>query len=226
MWLDKLKPGDSWMGIWTNKFTCGKCLGIIEISDSLICPICKNDNRGKEITFLLKDGTETTVPTATLMGPLDYTSYSILELMRLEWERPVSSHNDRAESAYKIPERLLIVILFWSLFENLMDVFFTKALRKIPPNISDDLLSRYGTIGSRMDRLYKLLFSITLKDDLISIGKEKISEHLKQLQNKRNEFIHGKPYAIDEKLINETLSELQETQGAWIQLYNKRCTFF
>jgi hypothetical protein len=225
MWLNTLKPGDSWMGVWLNKFTCGKCNGIIEITDTLVCPICNNENRGNETTFLLKDGTEAKIPTTQLMGPIDYTSYTLLELMRREWERPLLNHNQPTSSDYKIPERLLIVILFWSLFEGLMDTFFSKALRQIPKNISEDLLNRYSTIGSRMDRLYKLLFSVTFKDDLVSIGKKDVYDHLIQLQNKRNEFIHGKPDAIDETLINDTIEKLQETQAGWIILYNRRCAF-
>jgi hypothetical protein len=42
MWLDELKPSESWMGVWRLKFTCRNCTCII---DSIHCSLCGYEHK-------------------------------------------------------------------------------------------------------------------------------------------------------------------------------------
>jgi len=184
----------------------------------MLCPYCNHEHKPQLINV---NGHQ--IPQVTLMGAIPFTTYFLLGLMQREWERPLNESDRVNVGGTNVPQQLAIVLLFWTLFENLMQVFFDAALKQLPPRVSKDLLNRYSAIGKRLDQLYKICFSVTFKEDLISTGYRHISEHLVLLQKSRNVFIHGNPKAIDEKLINDTVGYLQETQEAWIELFNKRC---
>jgi len=119
---------------------------------------------------------------------------------------------------------MIIVILFWTLFEYLMDRFFAAAMTSLPQGVSADLLRRYTGIGSRLDRLYRILFQSTFLEDLTALGHKSVYEHLLKVQQKRNEFVHGQAEAIDGELVYETVERLHEVQEAWFALFNLRCT--
>lgn len=97
-------------------------------------------------------------------------------------------------------------------------------MQSLPTSVSEDLLKRYSSVGSRMDRLYKIIFDSTLHKDLATLGFEQLSKHLLEVQKRRNLFIHGEPEAINEELVEDTLNNLHVLQRAWISLYNLRCT--
>jgi len=117
--------------------------------------------------------------------------------MKREWEWPLLEM-DRGLAAGRQPsQRMLIVVLFWTLFEHHMDRFYDAALAGLPASIRADLLRRYATIGSRMDRLYSLVFDSTFKEDLAGLGHMNVYDHLVKVQKRRNEFTHissGKPF--------------------------------
>ncbi len=219
MWFEKLEEGESWMGIWKGLFTCPHCHALIK---EAICPICGNDHRPKNpyFTKVMHRGIEIEVPMTAMAGAIEWTTHLLLEIMKREYERPKSEKDLK----HQIPQNLVIVILFWSFFESLMDKLFGDALKDYPNNIKNDLLKRYSSVGSRMGQLYKIIFSTTFKEDLYCISKGHIYEHIRRVHERRNEFIHGNPEAIDESLVRETIKYLQETQETWITIYNKRCT--
>lgn len=222
MWIDEPESKESWMGTWRGLITCAKCWGFIK---PMICPLCGFDHSPGPPQKIIHEGKEYELPVAAFAGAIEWSTYMVLELMRREWNRPVVE-DEVTSWTFKVPQKSMIVILFWSLFETLMDKFFTSALRKIPKSISDDLLKRYSGIGSRTDRLYKILFGSSFKKDLEELGHLHIYNHIVNLQIKRNDFIHGNPNAIDQSVIDDTIKYLQDTQLAWIDLYNKRCTKF
>jgi hypothetical protein len=219
MWLENLEPGESWMGVWKALFRCDQCNGLI--SDH-VCPLCGYGHKTREVEFKNADGAIVKIPQLTVKGALEWSTYSFITLIQREWERPIIE--EEAAVIYKnVPQKLMIVVLFWTLFENLMERFFTDALKSTPKNIAADLLRRYSGIGARLDRLYKIVFNVTFREDLELIGYEHLYKHLKILQDKRNDFMHGNHEAINESLINETVKHFQDVQYVWIQLYNKRC---
>jgi hypothetical protein len=120
-------------------------------------------------------------------------------------------------------QKVLVVILFWSLFESLMDKLCSDGSRFLPESVKQDILKRYGSIGLRINKLYPVLFSASLKDDLRFIGKEGVYDFLSEVQKKRNEFIHGKSEVINDDIVNRTILNIRTVQEAWISLYNLRC---
>jgi hypothetical protein len=86
----------------------------------------------------------------------------------------------------------------------------------------DVLLHRYATVGARLDRLYKIVFASTYWSDLIELGFENVAKLLQLVQKRRNEFAHGQPAAIDERLITSLVAALKDEHEAWIAVFNKR----
>lgn len=217
----EIKSWQSWIEAWSGIVVCNNCSAII---DKDRCSYCSYQHiTGSATQIVNVNGKEVEVPITTRTGGMDYTTFSFLNLMEREWKRPAYKPTFGNYNGHEIPERLLIVLLFWSLYENLLDKFFTDALVDVKESISKDLLKRYASVGSRMDQLYKMLFSTSFKDDITEIGYGHIYDHIKNVQNKRNQFMHGDANAIDDSLVKDTIEYLQESQKAWIALYNKRC---
>jgi hypothetical protein len=219
MWVDHLEPGQSWSGIWLKLITCGFCHALIDPNHP--CPKCGHDY-SKSNSENNDYGENTNVVFA---GAISWTTYTLLSLMQREWNRPTIEDTFGGVPYDKKPsQRVLIVLLFWSLFEDLMNRFFNNGMRSLPAKVKDDLLKRHSSIGSRLDRLYKIIFPSSFKDDLTNLGYGDIYRLLIQIQKRRNEFVHGNPEAINETIVIETVSQLQRIQEAWIDLYNLRCT--
>jgi hypothetical protein len=102
------------------------------------------------------DGREHKAPAYINPGALSGTAHSLLGLMKREWDRPLQPEEPSVAPLAKqqCSQPVLVVILFWTLFEHLMDQFFRTALNQLPQGVGVDLLRRYQSIGSRMDRLY------------------------------------------------------------------------
>lgn len=160
-----------------------------------------------------------------MMGAIDWSDYVLLKMMHVEWERPFG-HSDTLSG---LPDerrpspRLVVVGLFWTLFERLMERFFEDATKRLPERVSADLLKRYSGIGVRIDRLFPLLFASSFAAELDRLGFGDVKAHLDKVQNARNAFIHGNPEAITESLVHQVAQRLPEVQQAWIALYNAQC---
>ena len=99
-----------------------------------------------------------------------------------------------------------------------------EGMRDIGEGIRRDLLSRYASVGSRLDRLYKIVFAATYWSDLSELGFERVVRLLQFVQKRRNEFAHGQPAAIDEGLIKNLVEALKDEHEAWIAVFNRRAT--
>lgn len=218
MWLDELKPGDSWMGVWQYKFLCFECGAIVAHNP---CPVCNYLHAPFVIPGLEADQQITQL---TFKGAINENTYIMLGLMKREWERPIIKETEVTGLLGEIiPQQLMIVLLFWTLFESLMDRMFTTKLSGLPPKLAKNLLKKNNNISSRMSDFYQLVFDHSFKEDLADTGFIEIYDHLKTVQEKRNAFIHDSPKAIDEQLVIDTINHLQDVQAAWIKIYNKRC---
>jgi hypothetical protein len=118
------------------------------------------------------------------------------------------------------------VILFWSYFETCIERLLRKALREMPKRILDDTLRRYSAIGARLKDLYRVAFSSTYKDDLEAVGHAQIWSHLAQVQERRNQFAHDQPQAIDDALVQTVVEKLKVEHEAWIAVFNKGAARF
>jgi hypothetical protein len=62
------------------------------------------------------------------------------------------------------------------------------AMGGVPRRITEDVLQRYSSIGSRLERLYRLLFENTYRADLMDLGYDDIGRFLTLVQERRNAF--------------------------------------
>jgi hypothetical protein len=83
-------------------------------------------------------------------GAFSVTTATLLGLMQREWGRPASENEKPRSFIEQVSPKLILVILFWTLFEHLMDRFFNIAVASFPEGVGRDLLKRYASIGSRM----------------------------------------------------------------------------
>jgi hypothetical protein len=200
---------------WHGLIQCSECNALHE---SMKCPLC---GHALDLTpyRVAIDGLEHLVQPAT-QGAIPWSTFAILRQIELERERPLFT----TETTERKPaQRLVVVILFWTLFEILMEGFFRAAFADLPGELADELLQRFPSIGGRLDRLYRRTWGVTFWADLETEGFADDAAHLRLVQERRNAFIHGDPEAIDDALVLATLARLDSVQRGWIRLFNKRC---
>lgn len=213
---------DWWWGGWKDLFTCGNCWGFI--GKTSVCPVCGNDYRNPAPLEIIVDGKLHVMPQA-FAGALGWSHYVMLQLMHREWRRPLLDEVDPSSvpPGHKPSPRVLVVLLFWTFFETMMGRFYETATAGLPGSVGSDLLKRYNSIGSRLDRLHRVLFATTYAKDLDQLGHEAVRQHLENVQEQRNAFMHGNPEAISDGLVEETVKMMPAFQEAWTQAFNLRC---
>jgi hypothetical protein len=146
-----------------------------------------------------------------------------LQLMEREWKRPAMPAELLPLGSGPPPSaRAGIVILFWTYFETKIERLLRGIWRNAPPPLLEDALTRYLSIGSRLDRFYRLSCQSTYSADLKDLGYEDIADLLANVQLRRNEFAHGSPQAIDDTLVELVVSNLKREHESWVAVYNRR----
>src|ERR1044071_1465456 len=149
-WIDDLK-GDKWTKVWRNKIYCGNCVGIIDAKDASNCTFCGHDYHSVTYKIPTASGEEE-VP-AAFMGAIPMTAHLVLNLMQDEWNRP--THREALDTRFfKTSPKAIIVILFWTLFENLISDLLKHGMNKLPKPVSEHLLKKHQNISDRLDNLY------------------------------------------------------------------------
>ncbi len=223
MWSDSLPEGWHWSSLWYSYIRCPTCPGIRKYEES--CPACgKPMPAPQQRTILLPDGKPQSVAEVYAGGEGGYEDYAYLDIIEQEWKRDVSSGPDFSAIAasHRPSQRAVLAIVFWAYFEARIERLLRSAMRDLPERVTADLLQRYGSIGARLDRLYRLLFSCTYWNDLETLGFGKIAELLKRLQEQRNQFAHGRPEALDDTLIHDLVESLKDEHESWIAVFNLR----
>jgi len=187
------------------------------------CPVCAADySSASPADFIERHGRR--FPAQTFAGALDWSPYLMLQLMHRDWLRPLGeADNMSLPSEIRPSSRALVVLLFWTYFETLMNWYYATTTSDLPKSIASDLLRRYGVIGARLDRLHRILFDTTYGHDLETLEYSDIRSHLENLQKRRNAFMHGTPEAINNELVDETVQLLPRFHEAWIHAFNLRC---
>lgn len=144
MWLDELKPGQSWWGIW---YGLGHCTACGALHREAPCPVCGDKQHFDGVTYRDQDGKEDTVAPAR-QGAIAGSTHLLLAMMQREWERPLSTDHWLNERADSPPQRVTLVLLFWILFEGLLERLYNAALSVCSDGIRNDLLRRYGLVGA------------------------------------------------------------------------------
>lgn len=211
-----------WTRFWGSIITCGSCGAIYD--PTCECPVCKRQPVAptKDVGDPHHD---TELPGVVYAGAIDWTTYLLLGMMETEWNRPAAPDSTLSclPPSRRPSPRLVVVLLFWTMFEHLMDRFFRAATDSLPRAVASDLLSRYSGIGVRLDRLYPILFEAKFRSDLEALGYHQLHQDLSTIQSQRNQFMHGDPEAIDESLVTLVVHQLDTIQAAWVALYNFRC---
>lgn len=83
-------------------------------------------------------------------------------------------------------------------------------LHSVTDVLREDILNRYFSIGSRMDRLYKLVFGTTYFNDFRAVGSLLLVDFLRKVQVRRNDLSHGQPAAITDDLVERTVAILKD----------------
>src|SRR5665213_3676973 len=141
MWAND--PKAKWLGPWSGLSHCERCHTLF---DGHKCPRCGYETPAWEV--IIVEGIERQVPKAR-QGALSLSTHMLIELLKREWQRPEPKF-DYVPIFDEISPKVVIIILFWTLFEHLMDRFLDAALSRLPPKVHLDLLTRYSSIGSRV----------------------------------------------------------------------------
>jgi hypothetical protein len=120
--------------------------------------------------------------------------------------------------------RAIVVLIFWTYFETRIERLFREGLRHLPTSVTEDLLRRYGSIGARLDKLYRVAFATTYAADLEDLGFASVASLLARVHQKRNQFAHGHPEAIDDGLVKDLIMGLKDEHEGWIAVFNRRVT--
>jgi len=212
-----------WWSAWRDRITCGSCGAVMDLKST--CPVCATDYRNLAPTEHVVNGRVITLP-PVFNGVPDWSSYVMLQLMYRDWLRPLG---EDPNSPSALPEtnrpssRVVVVLIFWTYFETLMNWFYESATNELPKSVAADLLGRYSSIGARLDRLHRILFGTTYGDDLDQLGHTSVRQHLETVQRQRNAFAHGRPESIGDALVQNTVSSIPSFHEAWIQSFNLRC---
>ncbi|OSI68601.1 hypothetical protein BSZ22_20765 [Bradyrhizobium canariense] len=223
MWYDEL-PGNSWASLWSGYVVCGSdCCAIRTISAA--CPTCGSDPYDTTPQIITFNGGERMILPAAFAGAEGrYEDYIYLQMLQREWERPVTeferfSHFGATEGP---SARAALVLLFWGYFETRIERLHRTAMRKLPQRVLEDQLRRYSGIGPRLYELYKIFFGTNYFDDLRTCGFAGIADLLKDIHQRRNEFSHGKPQAINDAMVNTLVANLKTEHESWIAVFNSR----
>jgi hypothetical protein len=222
MWFDEL-PGESWTSLWSGYVVCsGDCPGIRKIDAS--CPACGGDPFDTSPKILTINGSEVVIRPTFAGAEGRYEDYIYLQMLQREWERPVAEFErfSHFADAERPSARAALVLLFWSYFETRIERLHRTAMRALPQRVLDDELRRYSGIGSRLHDLYKLFFGTNYFDDLRAQGFQAIADLLKDIHERRNEFTHGNPQAINDVTVNALVENLKAEHEGWIAVYNSR----
>lgn len=223
MWYDDNAYGQSWSALWSGYTTCGVCSAIRQIEGA--CQICGDPPYSCEPTLVrLEDGREMRVPACFTGAEGRFEDYVYLQMMEREWKRPLSASENFStlDSANAPSPRAAIVLVFWSYFETRLERLLRAGMRSLPTPVTEDLLQRYSPIGARLDRLYRIAFGTTYFEDLDALGYSNVQVCLRDVHQRRNEFAHGNPRALDDSLVLKLIMLLKAERESWIAAFNLR----
>jgi hypothetical protein len=223
MWHEELPPGTSWTSIWSAYILCCECSGIRPVRGA--CTACGSPQYSAEPRIIhLDDGRQVSVFPAFMGAEGRYEDYIYLRMMEREWKRPMNEGNDLIfpDPVRRPSSRASLVLLFWTYFETRIERLLRGGMRQVPARLAEDTLQRHSSIGSRLNRLYRVLFGVSYGADLTELGYDDIWQHLTRVQERRNAFAHGQPAAIDDALVGAVVDNLKREHEAWVAVFNRR----
>lgn len=199
----------------------GDCPGIRRID--ACCPACGSDPFDTS-PYIRTINDERVIHPVFAGAEGRYEDYIYLQMLQREWERPTAEFERFSHFAdsERPSARAALVLLFWGYFETRIERLHRTAMRGLPQRVLDDELRRYSGIGSRLNDLYKIFFGTNYFEDLRALGFSVVADLLKDIHERRNEFTHGRPQAINDATVNALVENLKGEHEAWIAVYNRR----
>ncbi len=153
-----------------------------------------------------------------------YEDWLYLNIIEREWKRPrqEASVAEFGNLGQSMVDRASIVLLFWAYSETRIERIVRLGLKTVPEALREDVLTKYASVGSRMDRLYQILYGTTYHKDLEQVGAADLAKFLREVQLRRNDFSHGNPMAITDELVERVVAALHDEHHAWIRVFNAR----
>ena len=220
MWYESLRTGKSWASLWSGYIRC-ICGGIR--SQTGQCPVCGNALQDPDWVMVSDTkGNQYRVPNAYCGAEGRYEDWVYLQMLEREWLRPHIGLYDGVPDEHRPSARAIIVLTFWSYFETRIARLFRETAKPVPDDVMNYLLEQHASVGRRMNKLYKVVFSTTYGADLNSLGYGEVAALLNKVQRCRNSFAHGHPEAIDDALVEELVASLKDEHDGWIAVFNKR----
>jgi hypothetical protein len=218
MWFDGIPPNKGWSTLWHHLALCS--CGAIKTSST--CSVCHTKPDYRAFEYVDEAGQKVYMPPAEFGAEGRYEDWLYLDIIQREWLRPSSTNAEGMLKHHQISERASVVLLFWTYFESRIERLLRLGMKQLREPLREDILTRYSSVGARMDRLYKLVFGTTYFEDLRAVNAEPIITLLAEVQKRRNEFAHGHPAAISDGLAEEVVSNLRDEHFAWISVFNRR----
>ena len=224
-WYESMPDDWSWAFLWSGYVRC-MCGGIRTTELEAKCGACgKAWVEVEPAPHVIRDtdGRELHVKPDLAGGEGRYEDWVYLSMVEREWRRPVDANLYGSVPENRRPSaRAIVVLVFWSYFETRIERLFRETATAVPQRVMDHLLERHSFVGTRMDRLYKMVFSTTYRADLNDLGYARVAALLKKVELRRNRFAHGHPEAINDALVEELVAGLKDEHEGWIAVFNKR----
>ena len=221
LWYESMPADWSWAFLWSGYVRC-MCGGIRTI-EAQCCACGEAWLEPDPLVIRDADGNEHRVMPELAGAEGRYEDWVYLSMLEREWLRPVDTDlYDSIPDNHRPSARAIVVLVFWSYFETRIERLFRETAKAVPKQMMEHLLERNSFVGTRMDSLYRVVFSTTYRADLNDLGYGRVAALLKTVEKRRNRFAHGHPEAIDDGLVEELVAGLKEEHEAWIAVFNRR----
>ena len=232
LWYESMPDDWSWAFLWSGYVRC-MCGGIRTIDLEAQCSACGKAWVEVEPAPLVTrdtDGHELRVKPDLAGAEGRYEDWVYLSMLEREWRRPVDAglrqhrdeHMARSRRTAGRPHAPSWCSCSGAISKRVSARLFRETAKAVPGQVMHHLLERHSSVGARMDRLYRVVFSSTYRGDLNDLGYGRVASLLKQVEQCRNRFTHGHPEAIDDALVEELVAGLKDEHEAWIAVFNKR----
>ena len=225
LWYESMPDDWSWAFLWSGYVRC-MCGGIRTIDLEAQCGVCGKawvEVEPAPLVIRETDGHELRVKPDLAGAEGRYEDWVYLSMLEREWRNTVDAGLYGSVPENSRPSaRAIVVLVFWSYFETRIGRLFRETAKAVPGPVMDHLLERHSSVGARMDKLYRVVFSSTYRGDLNDLGYGRVAELLKKVERCRNRFTHGHPEAIDDALVEELVAGLKDEHEGWIAVFNRR----
>ena len=90
----------------------------------------------------------------------------------------------------------------------------------MPDAVTDDLKSRYSTVGRQAADLHRILFGKSYWTRLNEMEYGRTTTLIKAVGQERNAFVHGETVGVNPQLVEQLVDGLLDEHQAWVKIHN------